>query len=246
MSAKLMIENLDSRSYKGYFRSPVPGKDQSVINTVNIVANTVTRVDQDAWEAVLKSNNGNNILNSKIQQQRVVVVGGAELSKENKDTLSIRELSYQKFVGVYKQINMSGGSANEEVSPFLDANGLPNFELAKHNIGDINKQQYDQFVSRITKEVNGGMHNKSIVIPGFVQDKPAKVDKSTIAKEDTSTELNFDSLLADLIEKMPELEEEGGIGRRGPKKGVLKAAGFSLSKDQEKHLWSMYQATQED
>lgn len=243
MSAQLMIENLDSRNYKGYFRSPVPGKNQTVINTVNIVANTVTRVDQDAWDAVTNSNSGKNVINDMLQQQRIIVVGGAELSKENKYSHSMREISYQKFVGVYKQINQSGGKANEEVAPFLDANGLPNFEIAKHNVGNINKQQYDQFVSRITKELGGGMHTKALVIPGELVDKTAKVDKSTLSEE---TGPSYDSLLADLIEKMPALEEEGGIGRRGPKKGVLKAAGFELSKDQEKHLWGMYLKTQED
>lgn len=241
MSGTILVENKDDRRYTARYKQPVKGSAKAISKSVNFEANEITSIDLDLWEALIATNGGVNVINNKLQQGRLNIIGShGQKSEEIRHNVDSREIEYQKFVNVYKQIQAAGGTNNKELAPFIK-NGMPTFEMARHNLGELNKEQYEGFVNRISKECQAGMHQKSLTVPGEQKaSQTPEFDKDTISENpETDT---YSEHLAVLEKAMPEILEKDGLSKdkKSFKRGVLEGYGIKISKDEKKHLMSLY------
>lgn len=235
--SNILIENLDERDYVGHYRRE--GKN-GAIGHVHLKANNVTRVNDAIWDMLIHVNKGNNTFNSKLQQGRLTIIGGNELANENKSVVDGRELSYARFVGVYKQCQMAGGSGNSEISNFIDDKGIPTLEMSRENLGQqFNGQEYDSFKTRLSQELSSGMHSKTLVIPGFLPPSNDAPDPSTAS--DSEVSVDYNAMVEKLHSNMGDFEINDMLGRNSkPKASAYKQIQMDLSKDERDYVWKLY------
>ncbi len=244
----ILIENLDSRDYTGYYRKKVKRSKNATVESISngriiVHANNVTKIDEEIWNEVIAVNGGANTIKDKLNQGRLIVAGGSELSKENKGVSALREASFQRFANLYDKIQSEGGENSKDLVEHINEDGIPSFDMVRANLGDaVDGDTYNAFTVRLKKEIGNGLHEKNLTIPGSSPEPIAPpLPIATDSDNDGEDEIDYDELVETLHEKMEDIIEEDGIGKNGaPKMGNLKELGIEITRDQRDHLMNLY------
>lgn len=246
----IMVENKLGRDIQGYYRVKTPRASKSIINApttkpIVLHANKVNAVDKEVWEEVINVNNGVNTIAVELQQGNLAVVGGADLSEENKHANNQVHTGYHDFVTLFKICRSNGGKSSPELAPYVDGAGIPTLEMARGNLGSsLNAEQYNGMVDRLKTEIAGGMHKKTIVIPGIDITGIKSTVETTASKEGDKVGTQGRDY-SELVTKLEENIKTMFINEKAPKKNIpgvamLKQYGIEVNREERDVLWAEF------
>ncbi len=251
-NADVLVENRDECVYYGNYRIQNPDGKVEIKRHVFEPSSQggMTRVPRKVWEALLQTGGGNNRIASMVEQGRLVANGYTKQSDEVKHQIDMREANYARFVGVYKEVAKMDGQANSMLASFVDESGIPNLALTRENVGrHVSGEEHKAFVTRLKGEIRDNLHQKSLLIPGFVRTKDvdtSKVIDTGDSETDPDADTRFEKLLQEVKDALPEMKEDDFDKAGQPMTAALKKFGINVSKDDRDYIWKLHLETQTD
>jgi hypothetical protein len=122
----------------------------------------ITRIDEKIYHEMLK----NPFYRNLFEQGVLVPLSGSGVERAANESIQVKELNYAKYVSLVTRIQSTGGLSNDQLRPFLDAEGMPSAALARKNLGStLESEVVEEFRSRYLIERSSGLHESQLILP---------------------------------------------------------------------------------
>ena len=127
--------------------------------------NQITKISEEMYDKKIKDD---IFFKRLIEQGTLVVLNDVGVQPQNlaAEGAASRELSYSRYKNLVLDVEKNGGNSNKELTGYLDDAGMPNLDLVRANMGQVEPYLIDEYKKRYIAEKESGSLANKLRFPG--------------------------------------------------------------------------------